>query len=359
VSLHKDPRLGRDLRKWAGYAAVRPYLADSALERCVEQWMFSLDPPDHTRLRRLVARAFTPKAVEAMRFFIEQAADELLDELEATGRPGEIDLMSSFAQPFPVRVIARILGLTVDDYPALKRWSDDIALVLEPTARRKQKQSADASVIEMTEYLREQAKARRAAPGSDVLSELLRAEEEGERLTEGELLAQLIMLFVAGHETTSNLLGNGMLALCREPEVLADLRAHTELIPNAVEEMLRYDGPANTNGRVAHVDIEVGGCTIPAGSVLLCMLGSANRDPEVFADPDRFDIRREKNPHVSFGGGVHHCLGHALGKLEAQVALERLLTRFSRIEVDEVAVSWRDLVNVRGMSRLGLRVAWA
>jgi hypothetical protein len=252
VALNKDPRLGRDLRQWRGYALVRPYLADSPLERCVEQWMFSVDPPDHTRLRKLVARAFTPKAVMTMRPFVEQAADALLDELVAQGQPGEIELMAAFAQPFPVRVIARVLGLALDDYVAVKAWSDAIAITVEPPARRRQKQAASDAVVEMTAYLREQAARRRAQPGSAVISDLLRAEEEGDRLSEEELIAQLVLMFVAGHETTANLIGNGMLALCRNPEQLARLRSHPSLLPSAVEEMLRYDGPANTNGCVAH-----------------------------------------------------------------------------------------------------------
>lgn len=359
VALMKDPRLGRDLRKWLGYPLVRPYLADSPLERCVEQWMFSLDPPEHTRLRRLVARAFTPKAIAAMRGAIEQAADALLDDLAARGRASTFDLMKELAQPFPVRVIAQILGLSIDDYATLKAWSDAVAIVVEPTARRRQKQAANEAVIAMMEYLREQARRRRGSLGDDVISELLRAEEDGERLSEEELISQLVLMFVAGHETTANLIGNGTLALCRNPGELARLRDDRALLPSAVDELLRYDGPANTNGRVAHVDIEVGGVTIPAGSVLLCMLGAANRDPAVFADPDRLDVGRAPNPHVSFGGGIHHCIGAHLARLEAQVAFDRLLQRFSSLEVDEAGVVWRDLVNIRGLSTLPLRIEWA
>ena len=359
VALMKDPRLGRDLRKWMGYPLVRPYLADSALERCVEQWMFSLDPPDHTRLRRLVARAFTPKAIGGMRRAIEQAADALLDAGAQSGKPRELELMTAFAQPFPVRVIAQVLGLDIDDYAKLKAWSDAVAIVVEPTARRRQKLAANEAVVAMMEYLRAQASLRRSSLGDDVISELLRAEEDGDKLTEEELISQLVLMFVAGHETTANLIGNGMLALCRNPAELARLRADASLMPSAVEEMLRYDGPANTNGRVAHVDLEVGGVTLPAGSVMLCMLGSANRDPEVFEQPDRFDVGRSPNPHVTFGGGIHHCIGSHLARLEAQVAFSKLLERFKSLEVDEARVEWRDLVNIRGLSALPLSVEWA
>ncbi|MCA9668730.1 MAG: cytochrome P450 [Myxococcales bacterium] len=358
VAVQKDARLGRDLRKWLGYAMVRPYLADSALERCIEQWMFSLDPPAHTRLRKLVARAFTPRALEAVRPFIVAAANELLDELEASGRPEAVELMTAFAQAFPVRVIAHILGLSIDDYAALKAWSDAAIIVVEPTARRKQMQAADAAVIEMMQYLRAQAARRRTTPGNDVISTLLRAAEDGDTLSEEELISQLVLMFVAGHETTANLIGNGMLALARHPAELERLRADPSLMPAAIEEMLRYDPSANTNARAAHVELEIGGITIPAGSLVINMLGAANRDPDVFSDPDRFDVGRAPNPHVSFGGGIHFCLGAQLARIEGAVAFEALLARFASIEVDEAGVLWKNLINVRGLESLPLRVGW-
>ena len=354
VSLMKDPRLGRDLRKWAGYGFVRPYIAESPLERCVESWMFSLDPPEHTRLRRLVARAFTPKAVEAMRGFIERTADELIDEM---GDAREVDLMRDFAQPFPVRVIARILGLSIDDYAELRRWSDAVAVVVEPTARKKQRLAANDALVELTAYLAAQAAERRRAMGDDVLSTLLRAEDDGDRLGSDELISQLVLLFIAGHETTANLIGNGMLALLRHPAELARLRADASLVPTAVDEMLRFDGPVNTNARAVHVDVEVAGKVIPKGSLLMCMLGSANRDPSVFASPDRFDVGRSPNPHIGFGGGVHFCLGAPLARLEAQVAFECLLARFPQIETDEARIEWRDLVNLRGLKTFPVRLS--
>lgn len=356
-ALNRDARLGRDLRKWLAYPMLRPYLADSPLERCVELWMFSLDPPDHTRLRKLVAKAFTPKAVAAMRSSIEAAADEILARIPREAGPRTIDLVTTFAHPFPVQVIASILGLSLGDSATLREWSDAISFIVEPTARRRHKQLASDAVVGMMSYLREQVAARRTSPANDVISELIRAEEEGDRLTEDELLAQLVLLFFAGFETTANLIGNGMLALCRHPEELARLRRDASLLPTAVEEMLRYESPANNNARVAHTDITVGGQTIPAGSLALCMLGAANRDPEVFADPDRFDAARDPNPHVAFGGGIHHCIGASLARLEAQVAFERLLARFESIELDEEGVKWRDLVNIRGLSALPVRVA--
>jgi len=357
VSILKDPRLGRDMRKWLAYPMVRPYLADSPLERCVDLWMFSMDPPDHARLRKLVAKAFTPKAVAAMRPFIEEAADETLARIPRQADPQTIDLVTAFAQPFPVKVIARVLGLSLDDYATLREWSDALAFIVEPTARRKQKQLASDSVVAMMSYLRQQVAARRTSPANDVITELIRAEEEGDRLTEEELIAQLVLFFFAGHETTANLIGNGMLALCRHPAELARLRTNPGLLPTAVEEMLRYEAPGNTNARVAHADIEIGGKTIPAGSLALAMLGAANRDPDVFAEPDRLDISRDPNPHVSFGGGVHFCIGAPLARLETQVAFERLLARFGTIEIQESGVAWRDLINIRGLATLPLTVS--
>lgn len=356
VSILKDPRLGRDMRKWLAYPMVRPYLADSPLERCVDLWMFSVDPPEHARLRKLVAKAFTPKAVAAMRGFIEQAADETLARIPRTDEPQTIDLITAFAQPFPVKVIAKVLGLSLDDYQTLREWSDALAFIVEPTARRKQKQAASDAVVGMMSYLRQQVAARRTSPANDVITELIRAEEGGDRLTEEELIAQLVLFFFAGHETTANLIGNGMLALCRHRGELARLRADPGLLPTAVEEMLRYESPGNTNARVAHTDIEIGGRTIPAGSLALAMLGAANRDPDVFAEPDRLDISRDPNPHVSFGGGAHFCIGAPLARLEAQVAFERLLARFPSIEVRESGVAWRDLVNLRALQTLPVTV---
>jgi cytochrome P450 len=356
ATLLKDPRLGRDLRKWFGYQMLRPYLADSPMERCIEQWMFSVDPPEHTRLRQLVARAFTPKAVAAMRAAIEATADELLTELAARGEP-ELEVMTAFAQPFPVRVIARVLGLPITAYDDLKRWSTVAAVAIEPTARRREKQAASDAMVDIMAYLRTQVGTRRERHDGDVIGMLLAA-EDGDRLTEEELISQLVLLFVAGHETTTNLIGNGLLALCHNPAQLERLRQDPALGATAVEEMLRFESPANTVGRVTHQDLTVGGVTIGAGQLVMCMAGGANRDGEVFVDPDRFDVGRSPNPHVSFGGGVHYCLGAPLARLEGQVAFERLLARLATVELAPDGVAWRDLVNVRGLERLRLRVTW-
>ncbi len=354
-ALQRDPRLGRDLRKWMGYAMIRPYMADTPLERCVEAWMFSLDPPEHTRLRKLVQSAFHPKKVRAMSAAIEGVADELLETIDPAS---EWDFMAAFARLLPVRVIGRILSLPSADDERLMRWSDAISVVIEPTAGRRIKAVANEAVVELQAYLRERVAQHTPRGEGDLLGDLIRAEEGGDRLSEDELIANTVLLLVAGHETTTHLIGNGMLALLRHPDQLARLRAQPELLETAVEEMLRYDGPANTNGRVAHENIEVSGVRIEAGQVMLCMLGAANRDPEVFENPDALDVGRDPNPHVTFGGGVHHCVGASLARLEARVAFAKLLERFGHIELaDASAPVWRDLINIRGLSALRLRTA--
>lgn len=353
----KHPKLGRDLRQWMGYALLRPYLADSPLERCIERWMFSVDGAVHHRLRQLVARAFTPRAVAAMSAAIEEVADDLLGELARSGTT-EIEIMTAFAQPFPVRVIGRILGLPVTLYDDLKRWSTTLALAIEPTSRRRERMAANEAAIALMDHLRTEVASRATRRAGDVVGMLLDAADDGDRLTEEELIAQLVLLFVAGHETTTNLVGNGLLSLCRHPAELQRLRDDAALAPTAIEEMLRFEPSANTVARVAYEDVDVGGRTIPAGNLMLCMAGAANRDPDVFADPHRFDVSRAPNPHVTFGGGAHFCIGAPLARLEGRIAFERLLARFRSIEIDEDAVAWRDLVNLRGLSSLRARVAW-
>ncbi len=351
--LNRDPRLGRDLHQWSGYQLLRPYLADSALERCVEQWMFSLDGPEHARLRRLVSYAFTPKIVQAMHDEIVIIANELLDAID-TSTP--FDFMSAFAQPFPVQVINKILGLSMEDYTQLKAWADTIAPIVEPTISRKTRELANTAVIEISAYLQTQIAARRRQPGTYLLDRLIAVEEAGDSLAEAEMIANLILLFVAGHETTTNLIGNGLLALLRHPEQLALLREHPEHLATAVEEFLRYDGPVNINGRAVYTDISLGGQTILAGDLVFCMLGAANRDPAVFANPDTLDITRQPNPHVTFGGGVHYCVGAPLARLEAKIAFQQILNWWTTIELDENRVQWRNLINLRGLEQLPLSV---
>jgi cytochrome P450 len=350
--LNRDPRLGRDLGKWQGYALLRPYLAESALEQCVEKWMFSLDPPEHTRLRKLFAAAFTPKIVKAMATEITAVADELLAKIASPSQP--FDFMSSFAQPLPVRIIAKLLGLPLTDYEQLKTWSDKMVTIVEPVVSRAKREIASTAVTEMSHYLQETLADQPPEPES-FLGQLLTATAT-EQMSQEELIANLILLFIAGHETTTNLLGNGLLALLRHPDQLQRLRDEPDLMETAVEELLRYDGPANVNGRAVHEDIEVGGKTIAKGSLVLCMLGAANRDPQVFNNPNDLDIGRKPNPHVTFGGGIHYCLGAPLARLEAQIALDRILHHWPVIALEESGVQWHNFVNLRGLEKLPIHI---
>jgi cytochrome P450 len=327
---------------------LRPYLAESTLEACVEQWMFSLDPPEHTRLRKLFAVAFTPKIVKAMTAEITAVADDLLAEIGSS--PKVFDFMNCFAQPFPVRVITRLLGLPLTDYEQLKGWSDTLVPVVEPIASRSAREAASTAISQMSHYLQEALAAQSPAPNS-FMGQLLAASET-EKISQEELIANLILLFIAGHETTTNLLGNGLLALVRHPDQLQRLRDEPALMDTAVEELLRYEGPANINGRAVHEDIEVGGKIIAKGSLVFCMLGAANRDPLAFSNPDELDIGRKPNPHVTFGGGVHYCLGAPLARLEAHIAFSKILRQWPVITLDESGVQWRDFINVRGLERL-------
>lgn len=356
-ALLRNPLLGRDYRRWHDYDRIRPFLADSPLEQSVEAWLFYRDPPDHTRLRRLIARAFTPSAMAAVRRTVALTVDVLL---ESVADLRELDFMTAFAQPLPMRVIAGIVGVPDSDYEELKRWSDALTAVLEPGSSLQARRTADTANQEFQAYLKchVETRRRRARRESDedLIDALISAESSGERLDEQELLGILVLLVLAGFETTSNLLGNGMLALLRHVDQLVRLRENGSLVDCAVEEFLRYETPAALNGRVLLQDVLLNGKRLPAGDLVFCMLAAANRDPLVFQHPDTLDISRRPNPHLSFGGGGRYCVGAPLARLEGQVAFERLVSSWREIEVDEARVRWRDLVNLRGLERLPIRV---
>jgi cytochrome P450 len=256
-------------------------------------------------------------------------------------------------------VIAKILDLPIRDFEQLKTWSDALAWTVEISFSRSRKEAANEAVIGLESYLRQRIAERRSSPGDDLLGQLIAVEEAGERLSETELIANLVQIFVAGHETTTNLIGNGMLALLRHPDQLAQLRADLSLLPSAVEEFLRYDSPANILFRVAREDIEVGGKQIEANQLVLNMLGAANHDPAVFDQPEELDITRQPNPQLSFGGGIHYCPGAPLARMEAQIAFECLLKRWSAMTVDESGLEWRSFINLRGLEHLPINVSHA
>ncbi len=347
----RSPHLSREHRRSPVYREHRPFLADSTLERTAEQWMLMNDPPKHTRLRRLASSAFKPPIVAALRDRITAVADELLATLPAQG---EFDLMAYFAQPLPVRVICDVLGLPPDDFQQTKAWSDALALILEPVSRREQRAAANRAAEEMVAYLRRQIARRRAhAKADDLLSLLIGAEDDGS-LSDDELLGNLVLLFIAGHETTANLIGNGMLTLLRHPDELERLRAQPSLTPGAVEEALRYEGSVNMVSRFTVEPYPVGEIVIQPEQMLYFMIGAANRDPAAFAEPDRFDIGRAPNRHLAFGAGIHFCLGAPLARLEGEIAFTRLLARYSDLRLADPTPRWRNLINLRGLEALRL-----
>ncbi|MGH9128848.1 MAG: cytochrome P450 [Acidimicrobiales bacterium] len=310
-----------------------------------------LNPPDHTRLRRLVSSAFTPKRVEALAPRIEQITSELLDAAQAAQSP--IDLIDALASPLPVIVIGELLGIPLEDRPRLVEWSHamarglDPAFLLPPGVREEQ----TAARLEFSAYLSDLVAERRRKPGEDLLSALVGVRDSGDVLSEDELVATSILILIAGHETTTNLIGNGVLALLREPDQLARLREAPDLVGRAVEELLRYDSVVQLTARTALHDVEVAGATVPRGAFVLLLVGAANRDPEAHPDPDRLDIGREPTRHLAFGQGIHFCMGAPLARLEAQVALRAVTQRFGGLHL-EGEPTWKETAVLRGLRTL-------
>jgi cytochrome P450 len=326
-------------------------LAD--LGRYLTLWAVFKDPPDHTRLRGLMNRAFTPRAVEALRPNIERIVDDLLDAIVARGSS---DLIADFAYPLPASVIMDMLGVPRSDLGVMKVWSDDIALFVGIARATPDKyEKAQAGTRAMAAYFRRLVAERRKAPRDDMISALIAAEEQAQHLTEDEIVASCILLLFAGHETTANLIGNGVLAFLRHPAELAKLRARPELAPAAVEECLRYDGPSGALARVVAVAHEMGGRQLKAGERVYAWMNAANRDPRRFADPDRFDLERPDNRHLTFGHGAHFCLGAPLARLEAQIAFPRIFERLHGLELTTDKFEWMDSLILRGVKKLPVR----
>jgi cytochrome P450 len=347
LAMLRDPRLTKE--PIAAFVAARfgvavpPGLGLSMLDR---------DPPDHTRLRGLVSKAFTPRALERLRPEIQQIVDGLLDE--ARGR-GSMDLIEEFAYPLPVRVICEMLGVPVKDHERFKGWGLDIArgldaIMLPPDSPVGQRSVSGRRAL--AAYFRELIAERRAAPRDDMLSALIAAEEAGDKLDEEELLATCILLLVAGHETTVNLIGNGTLALLRHPDQLRKLRERPALIGTAVEELLRFDGPVQRTARIPSEDITIGGQTIGKGEMVMPFLGAADRDPTQFPDPDRLDITRTDNRHIAFGMGIHFCLGAPLARMEGQIAINTLLARLPKLALATDRPQFRQSLTLRGLEAL-------
>jgi cytochrome P450 len=313
--------------------------------------MLYADPPRHTRLRGLVSKAFTPHAVEAMRPHIQALVDGFLDGVQAQGH---MDVIADLAYPLPATVILEMLGIPVEDRDQLKRWSDDFVAYFtkDPSqVSAAEYRRAVASVAAQLDYFRALVRLH-AQPRNDLLSALVQVEEAGERLTEAELYANANLLLTAGHESTTNLIGNGTLALLRHPEQLRQLRDDPSLLPSAVEEMLRYDCPVQFTHRLAREDVTLRGKTIGKGQFVYLVVGAANRDPARFTDPDRLILGRRDNHHLAFGLGAHYCLGAALARLEAQIAFATLLRRFPELRLGSERLEYRDTFNLRCLKSL-------
>ena len=361
----RDPRLSSD--------RIRPFIesAPDALQETLKPlgdhlnlWAVFTDPPDHTRLRGLMNRAFTTRAVEALRPDITNIVNGLLDDIDARiERTGErrFDLIREFAYPLPAMVIARMLGVPQRDVDLLKRWSDLLAkFVLTSRSDPQKYRMASDGIVEMEAYFRRFLDGHRAADGGDVTAGLLDARDRGDRLTTDELVACCVLLLFAGHETTTQLLANGVRALLEHPAQMQDLRGHLDdidLVRNAVEEMLRYDGPSISMVRVAQEDFEWHGQRIERGDRLFLMMCVGNRDPREFADPQRFDIRRaDAKKNFTFGYGIHFCIGAPLARLEAEIAFPLLLRRWPDLAMAEDDPPWSDSILTRGMLHMMVTV---
>jgi cytochrome P450 len=311
--------------------------------------MLFLDPPEHTRIRSIFTKTFTPRRIENLRPRIQKMCDEILDRAAARGR---IELMSELAAPLPVTVIAELLGFPPADYAKIKKWSDEMAEALGLNPTLEQQARAQLAREEMRLYFDEIVAHVRATPGDNLLSALLAPEVEV--MNADELFANSVLLLAAGHETTTNLIGNGMYALLTHPEQLDDLRKHPEIIDTALEELLRFDPPVQWTSRVAGETIELRGQTFQRGDIVLASVGSANRDPRVFKNPDQLDLRRTENKHLSFGTGIHFCLGAALARMEGEIVIGTLVRRFPNLKLLTGKPRWRKGITFRGVQSLEL-----
>ena len=343
-ALLRDNRLGRE-----GRGGGEPPPQQRPLFEMMGHWMLMQDPPDHTRLRSLVHKAFTPRMVAQLRPAIQQITDDLLDQVQDQGT---MEIIADLAYPLPVTVICVLLGVPPADHSSFHAWSDAIARSLDLTEETAVYDRAARAAVALTDYLDGLLAERRARPQDDLLSALVAVEEQGERLTRAELFAICALLLMAGHETTVNLIGNGTLALLRHPDQWQSLRQNPGLVQSAVEELLRYDSPVQLTERGALEDITYKGHVFRRGQKVGFLLGAANRDPAQFADPATLDLARRENRHLAFGGGIHYCLGAPLARLEGEVAFLTLARRLPRLALVSDTATYRDNYVLRGLDTL-------
>lgn len=322
----------------------------SELARMLSLWLIFMDPPEHTRLRKLLNKGFSPSVVDSLRSQVEDIVERMLKPLE---RGSEVELMRQFANPLPVRIILEMLGIPQELHATFVDWSRAIAVFRgSPDRTVEHARAAQDALIALTDFFRKTVAERRRNKGNDLISLLIDIEEEGEVLTEEELYAQCTALLFAGHETTRNLIGNGMYTLLRHPREAAELRDNPEMIRSAVEELLRYESPVQFTARVLKEDIEICGQYIPKKWTILCMLGAANRDPKQFEEPNQLNLKRLNNQHLAFSAGPHFCIGSQLARLEAQVALSNLLRRFPEMKLIGPRPGWASTFGLRGLKGL-------
>ncbi len=353
ASILRDPRFSSSPAKLGDDF---DWSKESPVRQVGSNLMMFLDPPDHTRLRGLVSQAFTPRRVEELRARIHQLVEDLLDDVVERG-DGQIDVLADLAYPLPTVVICELLGVPLDDRERFKGWASGGSRLLDGYLEPAIMQEAMLAGMELFRYMTDLVDDRRLHPGPDLLSALIAAEESGDRLTHAELLTTVTLLFIAGFETTMNLIGNGTLALLRHPGEMTRLRVDPALVRPGLEELMRYDGPVHITARIATTDVEIGGETIRPGEQVVVSLAAANRDPEQFPDPDRLDVSRSPNRHLGLGGGPHFCLGAALARIEGQAAIGALLQRFPHLELATEEPTYRDHFVIRGLT--DLKVAYS
>jgi cytochrome P450 len=353
-ALLRDRRFGRTYLHVANHTdmgrAEEP-AGEAPFWHLIRNGMLDREPPDHTRLRSLVSKAFTLRRIEEMRSGIQALVDRLVD---AALERGEFDLLGAVVEPLPVTVIADLLGVPEADRGLLRPWSSEICLMYELNPSPDYARRAVQASIEFGDYLRDLARTRRARPGTDLISALAQVVEAGERLTGDELIGTCVLLLNAGHEASVNGAGNGWWALFRHPDQLARLRADRSLVPTAVEELLRFDSPLHLFERWVLEDVDICDVRVPKGAELGLLFGSANRDPEVFDSPGTLDLGRHPNPHLSFGAGIHFCLGAPLARLELQISFETILRRMPRLEL-VAEPQWKPTYILRGLRELCVR----
>jgi cytochrome P450 len=354
-ALLRDRRLGRTYLHLATHEKMgRPADVPGSEEfwHVVRNGMLDREPPDHTRLRRLVAKAFTPRTVDRLRPRVQEITDRLVDHLlDAGSGGGAVDLMRTVAEPLPVAVIAEMLGVPPEDRHLLRPWSADICRMYELNPSPDAAATASRAAREFSDYLRDLSRERRVRPRDDLVSALAHVVDQGDRLTEDELIGTCVLLLNAGHEATVNVTGNGWLALFRNPDQLRLLRDDSALLPSGIEELMRYDTPLQMFERWVLDDITVGGVDIARGCEVALLFGSANHDPARFAAPDRLDVTRADNPHISFGAGIHFCLGAPLARVELVTSFGTLLRRAPRLALAEEP-RWKPAYIIRGLQEL-------